>query len=78
MREIPLCDMEKGQKGTVTALLTEGDLRKRLRDMGLLEGTPVDCVRKSPLGDPKAYRVRGSVVALRKKDAAAVRVEVEP
>ncbi len=78
MREIPLCDMEKGEKGTVTTLRTEGDLRKRLRDIGLLEGTTVDCVRKSPLGDPKAYRIRGSVVALRKEDAVTVWVEVEP
>lgn len=78
MREIPLCDMEKGQKGTVTALKTEGNLRKRLQDLGLLEGTPVDCVRESPLGDPKAYRVRDSVMALRKEDAGTVWVEVEP
>ncbi len=78
MREIPLCDMEKGQKGRVTKLETKDELRKRLRELGLLEQTVVECVRKNPAGDPKAYLIRGAVIALRNKDAKAVFVEVEP
>ena len=75
MREIPLCDMEKGQKGRVIRLETKSELRKRLRELGLLEKTTVECVRKSPAGDPKAYLIRGAVIALRNKDAATVFVE---
>lgn len=78
MREIPLCDMEKGQQGKVTRLKTEGELRKRLRELGLLEKTTVECVRESPAGDPKAYLIRGAVIALRNKDAKAVFVEEMP
>lgn len=75
MREIPLCDMEMGQKGRVTKLETEKELRKRLMELGLLEKTTVECVRKSPAGDPKAYLIRGAVIALRNKDAKTVFVE---
>lgn len=77
MREIPLCDMEKGEKGRVTRLETKNELRKRFRELGLLEKTTVECVRKSPAGDPKAYLIRGAVIALRNKDAATVFVETD-
>ena len=37
--------------------------------MGLIEGTSVECVGKSPLGDPAAYLVRGAVIALRSQES---------
>lgn len=48
---------------------------QRLRDLGLVEGTRVKCVLKSPLGDPAAYRVKGAVIAVREQDAASIDVE---
>lgn len=75
MRQIPLCDMKTGTYATVIKLDTKGDLRRRLMDIGLVKGTLVECVRKSPAGDPKAYLIRGAVIALRKEDAKTVLVE---
>ena len=75
MRQIPLCDMKTGTYATVIKLDTKGDLRRRLMDIGLVEGTLVECVRKSPAGDPTAYLIRGAVIALRKEDAKTVLVE---
>ena len=75
MRQIPLCDMKTGTYATVIKLDTKGDLHRRLMDIGLVEGTLVECVRKSPAGDPKAYLIRGAVIALRKEDAKTVLVE---
>ena len=75
MRQIPLCDMKTGTYATVIKLDPKGDLRRRLMDIGLVEGTLVECVRKSPAGDPKAYLIRGAVIALRKEDAKTVLVE---
>ena len=48
---------------------------RRLKDLGLLEGTKVKCVLRSPLGDPYAYKIRGAVVAIRKEDASQIMVE---
>ena len=48
---------------------------RRLRDMGLVRGTPVRCLQVSPLGDPVAYLIRGAVVALRRADSRMIRVE---
>ena len=78
MREIPLCDIKKGTVGKVVRLETKGELRKRFLDIGLAEQTAVECVRESPAGDPRAYLIRGAVIALRNKDAATVFAEVEP
>lgn len=52
-----------------------GGMRRRLFDMGFTEGTHVLCVGVSPCGDMKAYRVRGSVVALRLTDACRITVK---
>ena len=43
--------------------------------MGLMEGTEVECVGRSPWGDPSAYRFCGAVVALRSRDSKTILVE---
>ena len=50
-------------------------MRRRLQDMGLIEGTKVECIGVSPLGDPAAYLIRGAVVALRKSDAEGIAID---
>ena len=58
----------------VLSLRDRGDIRRRLQDLGLIPGTPVSCLARSPLGDPCAYQIRGAVVALRREDALLVEV----
>lgn len=52
--------------------------RRRLLDLGLTPGTPIRAERVSMFRDPKAYRVRGSLVALRREQAEKVRIELAP
>ena len=66
--------LQAGEKGRVWALELRGAMRRRLQDMGLVEGTEVECVLKSPSGDPTAYGVRGALIALRAEDARQVLV----
>ena len=54
---------------------TDG-MQRRLRDLGLIEQTRVVCLGRSPMGDPSAYLIRGSVIALRRCDCRAIRVAV--
>ena len=72
MVEIPLSDMNKNDLCVIKRLETKGELRRRLMDLGFVEGTKIRCVGKSPLGDPKAFSIRGSVIALRKEDSDSV------
>ena len=70
---IPLTALGEGQSGIVSEV--QGELSGRLCDLGLTPGAKVTAVMRAPLGDPTAYRIRGVVTAIRKKDAAGVLVK---
>lgn len=71
-----LTDLKIGECGKVEGLLSESGIRRRLQDLGLIEGTEVECVLKSPCGDPCAYLIRGAVVALRCEDSECIMISV--
>lgn len=70
-----LCDISPGQKALVRDIHTQGAMRRRLLELGLVKGTEVACLRRSPWGDPTAYRIRGAVIALRRTDSAGILVQ---
>ena len=65
-----------GSKCVIRKINLEGSIKRRLLDMGLIEGTKIENVLESPTGDPKAYLIRGAVVALREEDTKNILVEV--
>lgn len=67
-----LWQLAPGHQAWVGELSAQGELRRRLRDFGFVPGAQVECLGRSPLGDPAAYRVRGAVVALRRRDAQRI------
>ncbi|MBQ8532186.1 MAG: ferrous iron transport protein A [Clostridia bacterium] len=72
-----LCDLEVGQSCIVSEILTRGSMRRRFLDIGLIENTVVKCVGQSPSGDPKAYLIRGAVIAIRSDDSGEIIVREE-
>ena len=56
----------------IVSLNCSGALQRRLLDLGLVHNTPIKAVLKSPFGDPTAYEVRGSTIALREEDAKLI------
>lgn len=75
-RSMILTDLRPGQKAVVTGFRSANDMRSRLQDMGLIEGTEVRCIGRSPLGDPTAYGIRRAVIALRSEDSGMVTVKL--
>ncbi|MGJ7906475.1 FeoA family protein [Actinopolyspora sp. H202] len=69
--------LKRGQTATVTAVDIHGPQRRRLMDLGVLPGSRIHIDRVSPLGDPTAYLVRGSVIALRREQARGIHITVE-
>ena len=51
------------------------NLYQRLLDIGVINGTNVECVLKSPSNDPKAYLIRGAVIAIRNEDAKFIDID---
>jgi Fe2+ transport system protein FeoA len=72
-----LSDLEPGDCARVVDLSDHlpGAERRRLLEIGFFPGTPVTAVRRSPLGDPVAYEVRGMVVALRHAQAREIEID---
>ena len=52
MSKMSLNHVAEGQTVRVDELLATGSIRRRLLDIGLVEGTDVSCLQKSPAGDP--------------------------
>jgi Fe2+ transport system protein FeoA len=65
-----------GCSGVITAIAGLLPIRRRLLEMGLCQGTPVEVRRRAPLGDPIELDVRGYLLSLRKEQAALIRVTV--
>ncbi len=50
-----LNDINPGGKAKVKELRATGSMRRRLLDIGLIENTEVECLGRSPGGDPSAF-----------------------
>lgn len=68
--------MKKNQNGLITKIKANGELGRRIRDMGLVPGTEIKIQGRAPLKDPVALRVMGFTLTLRNKEADFIEVEV--
>lgn len=73
---IPLHLIPCGKSAKVKELTAAGNLRRRMLELGLVIGTRIESLRKSPFGDPTAYEIRGRVIALRSEEASKILVEL--
>ncbi|HMN23117.1 MAG TPA: metal-dependent transcriptional regulator [Ignavibacteriaceae bacterium] len=64
-----LSSLKIGEKGTILGIgkALRGQQRRRLMDLGIVPGTKIEAELQSLTGDPVAYKVRGTTVALRKQ-----------
>lgn len=74
---IPLAELAGEQTGEIVTLddAVQGFTRRRFLDLGLTPGTKILPELGNFFGDPRAYRVRGTLIALRKDQAAQIWVK---
>ncbi|MBQ9393271.1 MAG: ferrous iron transport protein A [Oscillospiraceae bacterium] len=70
-----LAELAVGQSARVTAISLRGAKRMRLQELGFLPGGRVTALQESPFGDPVAYGVLDTVIALRRSDARSIEIE---
>ena len=75
MNTLTLDNLSLNKSSRVAGLSACGAMRRRMIDLGIVEGTKIECVGRSPSGDPSAYLVRGAVIAIRKRDARNILVD---
>ena len=75
--EIPLSELKPGEKGVISKVVGDREVRRRLLDMGLTRGTEITVVRRAPLGDPVEFLLKGYNLSLRKRESENVYVLVK-
>ncbi|WP_431030339.1 FeoA family protein [Lysinibacillus sp. LZ02] len=68
----PLSECSYGECFVIHDLKLEGVMRRRLLDLGFVKGAEITVLQKSPLGDPTAFRVSETTVALRKEQSSKI------
>jgi ferrous iron transport protein A len=72
---LPLRSLVVGERARILAIDADGELGRRIRDMGLVPGTELEVLHRAPLQDPVALRLRGFTLTLRNREADHIRVE---
>ena len=61
--------------GIVKKVRGNETIKRRLLDLGLIEGTIIKPVLVSPSGDPRAFEFRGGLIAIRKEDGKNIELK---
>jgi ferrous iron transport protein A len=77
MNTINMRHMKPKQTGVIVSITADGELGRRIRDMGLVPGTRVTVQGRAPLRDPVALRLMGFTLTLRNSEADYIDVKVE-
>lgn len=60
--------------GIVKSVYCNPSIKRRLLDLGLVPGTIITPVFRSPLGEPTAYKFRNTVISIRQEDSCLIEV----
>lgn len=72
----PLLELTHDQKGKIQSIMAQGELARRLRDLGLSVGAEIKFLGYAPLKDPIRVKVRDTILSLRKFEAQSILVEL--
>lgn len=64
-----------GKSAKIHSLTSNNLERRRMLDFGLIPGSQITAVYKSPFGNPTAYLIKGTVIALRNEDAKKILID---
>ena len=62
-------------KGIITELNCSISIKRRLLDLGLVPGTYITPVFRSPFGEPTAFEFRNTIISIRKDDCINIKVK---
>ncbi|MBR3933030.1 MAG: ferrous iron transport protein A [Clostridia bacterium] len=76
MKEKSLNDLLQGETAIIKKLYNKGTMRRRLIDLGFAPQSVVGCAFCAPLGDPKAFIIKNTIIALREEDSSLIKVSI--
>lgn len=72
---VDLSQLPLNKNGKIKEIKCEESIKRRMLDLGLVKGTNIVPVLVSPSKDPRAFWVRGSIIAIREEEAKCIKVE---
>ena len=69
-----LSELNTGEKGVIVKIQGHGGFRKRIIEMGFIQGKIVEVIHKAPLQDPVEYQILGYHVSLRLSEASQIEI----
>ena len=72
-----LSELQTGEQAVIVRVHGHGSFRKRLIEMGFIQGKAVRVVLNAPLRDPIEYEIIGYKVSLRREEARLIEVVTE-
>ena len=73
---LPLTYLKSGEEGRIIWIASDLPMCRRLADHGITPGVSLICVLKPARRGMGAYRIRGSVIALRRETVGEIFVEL--
>ena len=70
-----LNELNVGEKAEVKKISDASSMKQRFIDIGIICGTKLECILISPGKNPKAYMIKGAVIAIRDEDAKFIEIE---
>ena len=70
-----LYELKIGECGIVNNINADEKIKRRLQDIGFIKGAEVLCAFKSPFGEPTAYRIKGTTIALRDEQSKNIIIQ---
>jgi ferrous iron transport protein A len=67
-------DLDIGEKGLISGIDTEHPASMRIIEYGFTPGQTIEVTNHTIFKDPIAFSIRGSIIALRKKDARCIKI----
>ena len=69
-----LSELSPGQAGLVCGIYCDENMKRRLLDMGLVNGTNVKCTGSNPGGNMNSFVIHNAVIAIRVSDCKNISV----
>lgn len=71
-KELKLSNVRVGESVIIDKIDSDREFKRRLMELGFINGAAVLCVGESPFGDPRAYLVCSAVIVIRNKDGNGI------
>ena len=76
-KEKSLRALKAGESAVIKRITINGELGRRIRDMGMVPGTRLTIMGRAPLKDPVEVKLKGYNLTLRNNEADHVMVQAE-